>query len=391
MQDAGGSSDSQRGLVLYASLLILSLLMAIGVGAFVSTQNNFKISGNLKGESIAFYLAEAGIEWSKNEIARATTHPPDSLNFNHSLAGGTFSVSAVSSVALSALAARSVVRSTGEFTRSSSTIQAQLTKTFDLGDAAMALRGNFGRTQLAGDSFLLSGMDHDPLTGQMVPGTGSYPGISVPDESIKSRVESALSGSQLDNIEGTDQNGAPIASSESLPSHVIASLAHDLCRSAHATVVSIPVEGDLFVENQTWGSRASPQLRCVEGLGTGGDLVRFNGNFSGAGILVVRNADLVLAGTYRWDGLIVVTGENVAFKVVGEDVKEIYGSLIVNETSANPEPNALGLDIQGAIRVLFSRVALGGVAALVPSTTLNAIYGALPYRITQNYWRIVTP
>jgi hypothetical protein len=208
MRHTGSSIKNQRGIVLYTSLLILSLLMAVGVGAFVSTQNNFRISSNLRGESVAFYLAEAGIEWSKSEMARATAHPPDSLNIQQGLAAGSFSVAVVSSVALSPLAAKSIVRSTGAFARSTSTIQARLTKTFDLGDAAMALRGNFGRASFAGDSFVLSGMDHDPLTGQRISGAGSYPGISVPDESIKSRVESSLSGSQLDNISGTDRNGA---------------------------------------------------------------------------------------------------------------------------------------------------------------------------------------
>jgi hypothetical protein len=49
------------------------------------------------------------------------------------------------------------------------------------------------------------------------------------------------------------------------------------------------------------------------------------------------------------------------------------------------------LDIRGNVRLLFSRGALNGIAALVPAATLNDAYAYLPSNVTQDYWRMVTP
>jgi len=118
--------------------------------------------------------------------------------------------------------------------------------------------------------------------------------------------------------------------------------------------------------------------------------VNLGGGVTGAGILVVRNADLIVSGSLQWEGLIVVTGSNVSFKVTGGESKEIYGSLMVNETGTPGTGTAI-LDIQGSVRVLFSRPALNRVASLIPASTLNATYSSLPSMISQEYWRTVTP
>jgi len=391
MAKEGCFFKSECGMVLYTSLLILSLLMALGMGAFVSTRNNFRISSNLRGESVAFYLAEAGIEWSKSRIGGATTHPPDSLETMQALAQGTFAVSTLTSAVLSPLVAKSIVRSTGNFAGSSSAVQAQITKTYDLADAALALRGNAGQFRFTGESFVLSGMDHDPVAGGTIPGSKSYPGVSVPDETVKERIENELSSGQLENIIGKDKSGASVAISDFLSAPSIRQLADDLCGAAHAIVNSVPSEGELSVENESWGNRASPQLRCIEGRSAAGDAIRFNGNFTGAGILVVRNAEMVLSGAYRWDGLILLSGNNVALKVVGEELKEIYGSLMINDTGTYSDSNPPSIDIQGSIRALFSRTALANVGPLVPTESMSRLYSVLPFNVIQNYWRIVTP
>ncbi|HEU4639695.1 MAG TPA: hypothetical protein VFS84_12630, partial [Candidatus Binatia bacterium] len=69
--------------------------MAVGVQAIVSTQSNFQMSANLRSENVAFYISEAGIEWSKNELARTTAHPPPALSFSSAISSGTFSVATI--------------------------------------------------------------------------------------------------------------------------------------------------------------------------------------------------------------------------------------------------------------------------------------------------------
>jgi len=382
--------DDQRGMVLYSSLLILSLLVAVGVGARVMLQSDFKLLANMRASMEAFYVAEAGIEWSKDEIRKNFSHPPILPSRAQSFSSGNFSVSFLSPTAVTSLVARIVVRSTGAVGSSSQVVQAQVTKTYDLADGAISLRGSANRVNFAGNPLLISGVDYDPATGQAVAGSKARPAISVPDEILQGLVEQGLSENQQSGNVGSGGGTSAIAESDFIPASAVVRFADGLCSSAQAVTAFVPSDGMLLLAGQTWGTRTSPQLRCVEGLAGPGDSVNLGGGVTGAGILVVRNADLIVSGSLQWEGLIVVTGSNVSFKVTGGESKEIYGSLMVNETGTPGTGTAI-LDIQGSVRVLFSRPALNRVASLIPSSTLNATYSSLPSMISQEYWRTVTP
>ena len=382
--------DDQRGMVLYSSLLILSLLVAVGVGARVMLQSDFKLLANMRASMEAFYVAEAGIEWSKDEIRKTFSHPPILPSRAQSFSSGNFSVSFLSPTAVTSLVARIVVRSTGAVGSSSQVVQAQVTKTYDLADGAISLRGSANRVNFAGNPLLISGVDYDPATGQAVAGSKARPAISVPDEILQGLVEQGLSENQQSGNVGSGGGTSAIAESDFIPASAVVRFADGLCSSAQAVTTLVPSDGVLLLAGQTWGTRTSPQLRCVEGLAGPGDSVNLGGGVTGAGILVVRNADLIVSGSLQWEGLIVVTGSNVSFKVTGGESKEIYGSLMVNETGTPGTGTAI-LDIQGSVRVLFSRPALNRVASLIPASTLNATYSSLPSMISQEYWRTVTP
>jgi len=382
--------DDQRGMVLYSSLLILSLLVAVGVGARVMLQSDFKLLANMRASMEAFYVADAGIEWSKDEIRKNFSHPPILPSRAQSFSSGNFSVSFLSPTAVTSLVARIVVRSTGAVGSSSQVVQAQVTKTYDLADGAISLRGSANRVNFAGNPLLISGVDYDPATGQAVAGSKARPAISVPDEILQGLVEQGLSENQQSGNVGSGGGTSAIAESDFIPASAVVRFADGLCSSAQAVTTLVPSDGVLLLAGQTWGTRTSPQLRCVEGLAGPGDSVNLGGGVTGAGILVVRNADLIVSGSLQWEGLIVVTGSNVSFKVTGGESKEIYGSLMVNETGTPGTGTAI-LDIQGSVRVLFSRPALNRVASLIPSSTLNATYSSLPSMISQEYWRTVTP
>ena len=382
--------DDQRGMVLYSSLLILSLLVAVGVGARVMLQSDFKLLANMRASMEAFYVAEAGIEWSKDEIRKNFSHPPILPSRAQSFSSGNFSVSFLSPTAVTSLVARIVVRSTGAVGSSSQVVQAQVTKTYDLADGAISLRGSANRVNFAGNPLLISGVDYDPATGQAVAGSKARPAISMPDEILQGLVEQGLSENQQSGNVGSGGGTSAIAESDFMPASAVVRFADGLCSSAQAVTTLVPSDGVLLLAGQTWRTRTSPQLRCVEGLAGPGDSVNLGGGVTGAGILVVRNADLIVSGSLQWEGLIVVTGSNVSFKVTGGESKEIYGSLMVNETGTPGTGTAI-LDILGSVRVLFSRPALNRVASLIPSSTLNATYSSLPSMISQEYWRTVTP
>ena len=106
---------------------------------------------------------------------------------------------------------------------------------------------------------------------------------------------------------------------------------------------------------------------------------------------MVRNADLILEGGFRWEGLIIVTGSRATLKVLEAGIKEIIGGVIINETGTYSESNPSTLDVHGPIKILFSRSALQTAASVVPASGLTSAYTSLPSEVVQSYWRPVTP
>lgn len=379
---------SEQGMILFTSLAILSILLMVGIGSRIMLQNDFRVLTNLRGGTEAFYFSEAGLAWSKSEIARVKTFPPTPAGRSENFSSGSFSVSFLSPSAIGPLSAKIVVRSIGTIGSASHTIQAQLTKTYDLTDAAIGLRGNGSQVNLSGNGILISGVDHDPVTGNPKPTGKPRVAVTGGDDSLLALVNNAAGNLSPGSLESGGST-AVTATSENLSSAMVTQLANSLCTLTTAVVSVVPSGGAIAYENQTWGSRAGPQLRCIDGLSEAGDAVTLS-EIGGAGILVVRNSDLILSGSLRWEGLVIVTGGDVSFKATGSASKEILGGVIVNETGSSNGGKAI-LDIQGNLRLLFSRQGLAQAAALISPTILSNSYASLPAMITQDYWRTVTP
>jgi len=379
----------EKGMILFTSLAILSILLTVGIASRVMVRNDYRVLTNLRGGTEAFYIAAAGLEWGKHEIARAAAFPPAPANRADNFAAGAFAVAFLTPVVTSPLSAIIVVRSVGTLRNASHTLQAQLTKIYDLADSAIALRGNPAQVNFNNNAVFISGLDHDPATGLGVTAARPRAAISAADQSVIDLVNQAAAALSPGSIDSAS-SVPPVAQSDYLPAGVVAQLANDLCGQASAIQSAVPLTGSLVYENQSWGSRSAPQLRCIDGLASTGDGVTLAGTVSGAGILIVRNADLILTGTLHWEGMVIVTGSEVGLRVVGSSAKEVFGAMIVNETG-NPSSGKAVLDIQGNLRLLFSRQALAQSSTLISGPILNQTYSSLPSLITQNYWRSVTP
>jgi Tfp pilus assembly protein PilX len=377
----------ERGMILFISLTILCVLLAAGIGIRTMLQNDYRVLANLRGGTEVFYYAAAGIEWSKSEVARTLSLPPVPANQTVGFQSGVFSVAFISPSSHGPLAASVVVRSTGSLGPSSHVVQAQLTKAYDLADAALVLRGNGKTVNLTGSPIFISGADYDPTAGSVAPGAKPRPAISTSDEALRGLVQQALGNPPQDILDGA---GLGLVTSEYLSVAAMSQFADGVCASPSAIVTGLPPSGDLVVENQTWGTPASPELRCFEGSSAGGDALTVAGNIAGAGVLIVKNADLALSGSFRWEGLIIVTGEEVGLMASGPADKEINGGVIVNEVG-NPGSTKAILDIQGNFRLRFSRSGLASSAGFISTSMLEQAAPALPFVITQNYWRTVTP
>ena len=383
--------SGERGMILLTCLLLLSLLLAVGLGSMVSVQNEFFITQNLRGGISALYLADAGIEWGKEQIGAMPGNPPVLVDSMQNFSSGAFSVAFISATQMSPLSARIVFRSTGTIKNSSQTVQAQVSKNYDLADAAVGLRGKSRSINFAVSSFHISGLDYDPSRGSAVPGAKPRAGITADSAALLSQLESGLNGGQRVQIVGSGNNGAAISLSEQIPGNALVRFANDLCTAPNAQISAVPATGTLSLVNQTWGSRAAPELHCINGLVESGDSVTTGANFNGAGILVLKDVQLIASGSLHWEGLILVTGNDIGFRTAGEENKEVIGALIVNETGAAAGAGTALLDIQGAIRIRYSRPALGASASLIRSGTLANNYDWLPFYLKQDYWRSLNP
>ena len=390
MKITGDPLRNSRGIVLMSALTILSVLLALGIGIRVMLKNDYQVVANLRGGTEAFYYSAAGIEWSKNEIASTAAFPPVPANQMKSFAAGAFAVSFLHPVLVGPLTARVAARSVGTIGPSSHVLEALLTKTYDLADGALALRGDAARMNISGSGLFISGTDHDPANGNPLTAAKSRSAISVSDSTMNDLVMGALGNPPPVGILDSASDVQAVALSDYLSGAAITQLANDLCAAPGALVHSVPSEGTLAFENQVWGSQSTPQLHCIEGQPTGGDGASFTGNNSGVGILVVKNADLILNGGFHWDGLVIVSGQEVGLKVLGSSSKEVMGATLINETGAPGSATAI-FDIQGNLRLLFSRQALRRASVLIPSAALSQAYAALPSYVSQDYWRTVTP
>jgi hypothetical protein len=128
-------------------------------------------------------------------------------------------------------------------------------------------------------------------------------------------------------------------------------------------------------------------LRCIDGIASAGDRIQIDGALNGVGLLVVRNADLVVAGTLRWEGLVVVTGTNVGFRAQGGEAKELIGALVVNETGLDSGSGTEEVKLDGLVRVRYSGAALKLAGRLLPVSAVDLLQRAFPSTVTLNYWR----
>jgi Tfp pilus assembly protein PilX len=387
--------QNDSGVALVAGLVILVLLTAIGTYAINMAQTETTLSANLKASKQAFYLADAGLEWGRSQIAASTVLPPLPASATRSLGNGSYTVTFPNVFpAIPAFEYTVTVRSVSSVGTASKTLQALVTKIFEFTDASITLRGNEADSSFTGNSFSVDGRDYDHVTGALTGGPTQY-GITVPTAALQATVNSALSAQQQDNIIGTAVPGltASIGVSPFVPSTSVTSLANALCAAAPlANQFTTPLNGSYSPPaGATWGTRASPQVHCVTGVGTPGNMsVDINGNFSGVGVLVVKDSDLVINGAFHFEGLIIVTGAKVGFGLMGGGNKDLYGSVLINETSYDG-PSYREEVLQGASNLRYSSSALNIARQLMPAAALSSIITTFPTTVRQRSWQEVNP
>lgn len=383
--------ENNSGVALITGLVIMVLLTAIGTYAINMTEIEETLSANLKASKQAFYIADAGIEWGRQQIGASLALPPVPAAATQTLNAGNYAGNYTVTFpnffpALPAYEYTVMVHSVGNVGNASKTLQALVTKTFDLSDAAIAMRGNEAHSRFTGSAFLVDGRDYDHLTGTL---TARAPqlGISVPAISLESMVEGALAANQKDRVKGLDGTATnpSVGVSTALTSSTITAIANALCPALAQSYT--PISGDIKISgNKAYGSNASPQITCFDGLGTPGAMgVDLSGDISGSGILIVKNADLVASGNFSYNGLIIVTGNKVGFGMIGGGKKDVYGSVLINETNWDGS-SYKELVLTGNSSVMRSQSALAMAKQLLPAATLAGIIPGLPSSTQRVSW-----
>ena len=389
---------NERGMILVISLMILALLLGAGVGAIVSMQTDLKSSSNLKTGTQALYLAEAGIERGKKTVKDSTSAPPvtaGSCAADETLGPGSFTV-CYPSVSTSGSGAATVytvtISSTGNVGSSSKTLQSAIRKVFVLSQAAVSFTGNEADSSFSGTAFRVDGnnWDYNSSTSTYQQGGTARLGISVPNTTLKTAVNSALAANQKPNITGTGANTPSLDVDTGFTKSNVSQLADEFCNQALAANKTVVPNSTLSIaEAQTWGTHASPIIRCFQatsGFTPGNPSVDVSGNTTGAGVLVVRDSDLVFRGAFNWEGLIIVTGQKAGFEILGGGSRDIYGSAFVNETDYDPVTYK-ELVLQDSTNVRYSDSALKMAYNFLP---MSVITSTLPSTISTVYWREVT-
>jgi Tfp pilus assembly protein PilX len=117
-------------------------------------------------------------------------------------------------------------------------------------------------------------------------------------------------------------------------------------------------------DSACWGTTSTPKIVYIKG-----DLpnpqaqitsLSVSGTSVGTGILIVENGNFEISGNFRWNGPIIVTGNNVGIRYLGGGFQSVYGTAIVNEMNNNEAPNLEG-EVTGNASLLYSRDAIDTV------------------------------
>ena len=204
-----------------------------------------------------------------------------------------------------------------------------------------------GTMNFNGNSFYIDGHDHNPTAPyDTIAGNTPLPGISSPNNA--GPIAGALSGQQIDNVQGTGADPSVQTSSVNLDLPSIAASWTQLANLTYSGNTNNP-------DMSTWGTIGDLKIVHVAG-----DL-SITGSGNGAGVLIV-DGDFHLGGTVNYNGIIIVLG-NVDIQG-GGNAKNIVGGLMVQGTLTGTT------NVAGNVKLLYS------------SAMINQLYSLTRYEIS---------
>jgi hypothetical protein len=197
------------------------------------------------------------------------------------------------------------------------------------------------------------------VTGALV-GSGDTYGISIEAPAPTTQITNLLTGGEASHVTGSTPT--PSVGQDTSGNYTAAnfnSVVNQARNAAQIVIVNGIVNG-----NTTYGNAAAvPPVDYI--VYRNGDL-KINGNFSGAGLLVI-NGNLTISGTMDWRGVVLVTGNIDA----ANGNARVYGSIVMG-------PGGSTIKMKGTADIRYSS------DAILQATRLTGRYVAL------NGWQEIT-
>ncbi len=368
LEKLGKKEKNERGIVLILSLLMLTILSILALSFLTLALHEHNIANNYTAHTQAFYVAEAGLETAKQQLKTTSDWTTlDGLTIDCSAPQKqcqyTFSIPN---------AELAIVTVASEYRRAKNSQQAGFSKTgLPAPPGGIVSMGLPGTVAFSGNAFTIDGNNWVPPSGgtpayednMACPGSVTVPkfGIAVKDAATQQLIFDGLTGPQQDNVTGDDP-GAPftptsIGIDNSISSAELLALADTLIGIASETYAP-----GTSLSSVTLGTAADPKIVVIDATGFGGSPAFTLNASEGAGVLIVKNGALRLAGATKWTGLVILVGENASIDMAGGGDKAIYGSVLIAETVNSTTTIAAG---NGNLKVRYScdGLALANLAA----------------------------
>ncbi|MEK7317022.1 MAG: pilus assembly PilX N-terminal domain-containing protein [Candidatus Eisenbacteria bacterium] len=194
-----------------------------------------------------------------------------------------------------------------------------------------------------GNSFYVDGHDHEAAAPyDTVSGATPLLGISTPND--PGVISGALTGQQIDNVEGSGSDPSVGSSTVNLDLPALA--------AGWSQMADLTLAGPLNNPSTAgWGSIGDLKIVHVTG-----DL-HVSGGASGAGVLVI-DGDFEMSGTFNWNGVVLCLGDLTV--TGGGTAKQVVGAVMVQGTLNGTAT------MNGNIKCLYSSEMISQLNALTP-------------------------
>jgi type II secretory pathway pseudopilin PulG len=384
------------------ALLVLVILFALGSSFMTLMVGENQIAVSHRDLTLALNAAEAGVQQALRNAKAApdlTTLLRDSTpgtgnNGSGTLQGGvsyTYTIANdpfESGTPTTDINSTVLITSTGRARNATRTIETLVFVPKANFPAALHVPGTEGDSLFVGASFTVDGRDTDPAS-ETSTGAVTKLGVGAGSIAVRDEIYNAMNAAErtapvFNGVAG-DYGGQPsLGVDTSLDSTTVQNLATawGAFASPQNTITigrgTLSVSGTHSYANgagggptlnnsQAWGTPQQPGVFYIKGIseadyhadpsGVSGAMT-VSGDFQGAGVLILDGSDLVISGNFRWEGIILVTGPLVGFKLLGGGTQKIFGSVVVNEREADQcavRADCLEVLINESARIMYSQ------------------------------------